>query len=242
MRSERRNREAPRHQNCDAVPCRHLSEPTAGKAIDLTVMWVAHGALRRELAHLDRVTTAVDHDAGRVLVRATGWRLLKQALHAHHKAEDDVLWPTLRRSLADRPKELALLEVLEAEHAIIRSVIEAIDAALADPQPDPLRLGDLVDTLVTGLAGHLDHEEAAALPLIQGSLTAEQWRRFGHVHARYIARHARDLLPWLLAGADEPTRTELLACLPAATRSAFTDEWLPAYLSSDRWGTDRACS
>ncbi|MFD3869483.1 hemerythrin domain-containing protein [Streptomyces sp. NPDC058623] len=207
--------------------------------MDLTVMWSVHGALRRELVHLDQVTTVVNDDAGRVLARTAGWRLLKQALHAHHKAEDDVLWPALRRSLANRPKELALLEVLEAEHAVIRSVIQAIDAALADPQADPLRMGDLVDALVTGLAGHLDHEEAAAMPLIQGALTAEQWCRFSRVHARYIARHARDLLPWLLAGADETTEERLLAPLPAAARSAFTDEWLPAYLALDRWGTGR---
>ncbi|MDX2396090.1 MULTISPECIES: hemerythrin domain-containing protein [unclassified Streptomyces] len=240
MRSERPDRDARPQQDCGFAWCRYLSEPIAGNAIDLTVVWAAHAALRRELVHLDRVTTAVNDDAGRVLSRAAGWRLLKQALHAHHRAEDDVLWPALRRTLADRPQQLALLEALEAEHAVIRSVIKAIDAALADPQVDHLRLGDLVDTLVTGLAGHLDHEEEAALPLIQGALTAEQWDRFSHVHAQHIARYGRDLLPWLLAGADEATVEKLLAPLPAATRSAFTDEWLPAYLALERWGPGSA--
>ncbi|MFF9869643.1 hemerythrin domain-containing protein [Streptomyces sp. NPDC013953] len=209
-------------------------------AIDLTVMWAMHDALRRELAHLDRITTAADRDTRRVLATAAGWRMFKQALHAHHSAEDDALWPALRRSLAGHPPELALLEALEAEHAAIRSVIEAIDAALADPQVAPAQLGDLTDALTTGLAGHLTHEEGGALPLIQRVLTAEQWVRFGHVHAQHIARDAPVLLPWLLDGADEETVAKLLGPLPAATRAACTDEWLPAYIALDRWSPGTA--
>ncbi|MEV7771794.1 hemerythrin domain-containing protein [Kitasatospora sp. NPDC086791] len=209
-------------------------------AIDLTVVRAMHDALRRELAHLDRITTAADRDTQGVLTAAAGWQMFKQALHAHHSAEDDALWPALRRSLVGRPKELALLEALEAEHAAIRPLIEAIDTALADPQVDSLRLGDLTDALATGLAGHLEHEEDGALPLIQQALTAEQWGRFANVHAQRIARGAPVLLPWLQDGADEATVAKLLAPLPAATRAAFTDEWLPAYIALDRWSPGTA--
>ncbi|MEV7025953.1 hemerythrin domain-containing protein [Kitasatospora sp. NPDC093558] len=209
-------------------------------AIDLTVVWATHDALRRELAHLDRITTSADRDPQRVLATSAGWRMFKQALHAHHTAEDDALWPALRRNLAGRPKELALLAALEAEHVAIRPVIEAVDAALADPQADPLRLGALTDALATGLAGHLEHEENGALPLVQRALTSEQWGRFGHVHAQRIARDAPVLLPWLLDGADEATVAKLLAPLPPATRAACTDEWLPAYLALDRWSPGTA--
>ncbi|MER5758061.1 hemerythrin domain-containing protein [Streptomyces sp. NPDC002082] len=204
-------------------------------AIDLTLVWAMHDALRRELAHMDRITTASDLDTQSVLATAAGWKMFKLALHAHQTAEDDALWPALRRSLAGRPQELALLEVLEAEHAAIRPVIEAIDGALADPNADPLRLGDLTDALATGLAGHLEHEEDRALPLIQRALTAEQWSQFDHVHAQRIARDAPVLLPWLLDGAAEATVAKLLAPLPAATVAACTDEWLPAYIALDRW-------
>lgn len=137
-------------------------------AIDLTAMYAMHDALRRELAHLDRLTTAADHDPRQVLATAAGWTLFKKALHAHHAAEDDALWPSLRRNLAGRPRDLALLEVMEAEHAAIGTVIRAIDGALADPGAGSLRLGQLADALARGLAGHLEHEEEAVLPLVQG--------------------------------------------------------------------------
>ncbi|MET9694476.1 hemerythrin domain-containing protein, partial [Streptomyces sp. NPDC006514] len=133
-------------------------------AIDLTVMYAMHGALRRELAQLDRVTTTADCDPVRVLATAAGWTLFKQALGAHHAAEDDALWPSLRLNLAGRPKDLGLLEVMEAEHAAVAPVIQAIDELLTAHGADPLRLGQLTDALTRGLARHLKHEEDTAFP------------------------------------------------------------------------------
>nr|MDT0519180.1 hemerythrin domain-containing protein [Streptomyces sp. DSM 41633] len=204
-------------------------------AIDLTVMYAMHDALRRELAHLDRVTTAADRDPRQVLATAPGWMLFKKALRAHHTAEDDALWPSLRQNLAGRPKDLVLLEVMEAEHAVIAPVIQAIDGALADSDADSLRLGHLADALTRGLAGHLEHEEEAALPLVRQVLTAEQWAHFSRVQARRIDQDAPLLLPWLLDGADEPTAQRLLARLPASAYAACTARWIPEYALLDRW-------
>ncbi|MFD3698917.1 hemerythrin domain-containing protein [Streptomyces sp. NPDC058646] len=206
-------------------------------AIDLTVMYAMHDALRRELAHLDRVTTSVDRDPRQVLATAAGWELFKKAVHAHHAAEDDALWPSLRRNLAGRPKDLALLEVMEAEHAAIDPVIRAIDEALTDPGGDLLRLGQLADALVCGLARHLKHEEEAAVPLIQRMLTAEQWDHFGRVHAQHLDQDAPLLMPWLLDGADASTAQRLLARLSEPAYSACTARWIPAYAVLDRWST-----
>ncbi|MFE9631867.1 hemerythrin domain-containing protein [Streptomyces sp. NPDC006463] len=208
--------------------------------IDPTAMYAMHDALRRELAHLDRVSTRGDSDARHVLATAAGWQLFKKALRAHHAAEDEALLPALRRSLAGNPEVLALLEVMEAEHAALDTVIDAIDAALADPQVDPLRLGDLTDALTTGLAGHLRHEEETVLPLLQGALTAEQWDHFGQVHAQRLGPDGAVLLPWLLDGADEPTVEKLLAPLPAPTRAACTDQWVPTYTALNRWAPGTA--
>ncbi|MER7821953.1 hemerythrin domain-containing protein [Streptomyces sp. NPDC096097] len=207
--------------------------------VDLTAMYAVHDALRRELAYLDRITISTDRDP-RHLPTTAGWALFKRALHAHHTAEDDALWPALRRRLADNPKDLALLEALEAEHAAIDPLIEALDTALADPEVDQLRLGVLTDALATGLAGHLAHEEDAALPLVQRALTAEQWGHFVEVHAQLIGPDAPLLLPWLLDGADEPTVAKLLAPLPASIRAVYTADWAPAYTTLDRWSPGTA--
>ncbi|MFE5720493.1 hemerythrin domain-containing protein [Streptomyces erythrochromogenes] len=204
-------------------------------AIDLTLLYAVHSALRRDLAELDRVTTAADRDPVHVLATAAGWTMFKKALRAHHAAEDSALWPSLRRNLAGHPKDLALLEVMEAEHAAIAPVIQAIDTLLTEPGADPLRLGQLTDGLTRGLAGHLKHEEDAAFPLIRRTLTAEQWAHFSQVHAQYIGNDAPVLLPWLLNGADKPTAARLLAELPSHLYAACTARWIPAYAALNRW-------
>ncbi|MEU9035348.1 hemerythrin domain-containing protein [Streptomyces sp. NPDC048352] len=208
-------------------------------AFDLTVMYAMHDALRRELAHLDRMTTGADRDPGQLPATA-GWVLFKKALHAHHTAEDEALWPVLRGRLAGRPKDLALLEAMEAEHAAIVPLIKAIDAALAEPEVDQLGLGILIDALATGLAGHLKHEEDAALPLVRRALTAEHWGRFRQVQAQLIYPDAPLMLPWLLDGTDERTAAKLLAPLPASVRTAYTAEWAPVYTVLDRWSPGTA--
>ncbi|MQY07088.1 hemerythrin domain-containing protein [Actinomadura macrotermitis] len=122
------------------------------------------------------------------------------------------LWPALRETLADRPDELALLEAMEAEHAAVDEVIAVIGTALADPGAP---LGDLIDSLYTGLNGHLKHEEDQTLPL--------------------IGPDAPRLLPWLLDGATEEGAATMLAPLPPPARAAFTAQWQPAYAALDRW-------
>ena len=208
--------------------------------LDMTAMYAMHDALRRELEHLARITTRADGSPAALLRTAAGWQLFTTSLHVHHTAEDDALWPALRRTLARRPDELALLEAMEAEHTAIDQVIEAIDAALADPDSGPDRLGDLTDSLFTGLTGHLKHEEDQALPLIQEFATPEQWAHFGQIHGQRIGPAAPRILPWLLDGATEQTVAALLAPLPEPARAAYAAQWQPAYAALDRWSPGTA--
>ncbi|WP_198653834.1 hemerythrin domain-containing protein [Actinocorallia populi] len=203
--------------------------------LDMTPMYAMHHALQRELEHLAKVTARLDDDPRTVLRTAVGWELFTKSLHVHHTAEDDALWPVLSAALADRPDDLALLEAMEAEHAAIDEVITAIDAVLADPGAPLDRLGDLTDSLVTGLTGHLKHEEDQALPLIQAVATPQQWAHFGQVHGQRIGPDAPRLIPWLLEGATEQTVTTMLAPLPEPARAAYTAQWQPAYAALDRW-------
>ncbi len=203
--------------------------------LDMTVMYAMHHALRRDLQHVARITSRADRHPGEALRAAAGWDLLKVALHVHHRAEDDALWPALRGNLTGRPDDLALLEAMEAEHAALDPLVEALDKALADPGTTPDLVGDLADSLVTGLTGHLAHEEEAALPLVQEVVTPEQWAHFGQVHAQRIGPDAPRLLPWLLDDADERTITKMLAPLPGPARHAYEHQWRPAYTALDPW-------
>ena len=69
----------------------------------------------------------------------------------------------LLAKVADFPDQVALLDALEAEHAVIEPLLGAVDAAACDPD-DGGRLGDVVDELATQLGGHLDHEESEGFP------------------------------------------------------------------------------
>ncbi|MBO2458360.1 hemerythrin domain-containing protein [Actinomadura sp. LCR2-06] len=203
----------------------------------MTAMYVMHDALRRELEQLAKATARHDDDPRTVLRTAVGWELFKKSLHVHHTAEDDALWPALRETLAERPDDLALLEAMEAEHTAVEEVIAAIDAALADPDAVRDRLGDLVDSLATGLNGHLRHEEDQTLPLIQAVATPQQWAHFGQVHGQRIGPDAPRLIPWLLDGAGEQSVAVMLAPLPEPARAAYAAQWQPTYAALDRWGT-----
>jgi hypothetical protein len=195
---------------------------------DMTPMYAMHDALRRELEQLAKVTAREDDDPRRILSAAVGWELFKKALHAHHTAEDEALWPVLAKTLADRPDDLALLDAMEAEHAAIDPLIEAIDTG-TEP------VGGLVDSLATNLTAHLAHEEKEAIPLMDATLTLEQFQNFGQVHAAKVGPDGPRVIPWMLDGADDATVESLLAVAPPPVRLAYENEWRPAYRSLTIW-------
>ncbi|QDQ15455.1 hemerythrin domain-containing protein [Streptomyces spectabilis] len=205
--------------------------------LDMTVTYAMHHALRRELRLLAQATTRAGPDPRDVL-RTAGWQLFRTALHAHHSAEDDALWPSLRQALRSHPLSLTRLEAIEAEHAALARLLETIDQALADPDAGLDLCGELTGSLVTGLRGHLHHEEEAVFPLVQSVLSEEQWEQFGRVHAQRVEADAAQILPWILDGAAERTVAAVLAqLLPESAHRTYADRWRPAYAALDRWDT-----
>ncbi|MFF8289525.1 hemerythrin domain-containing protein [Streptomyces sp. NPDC016309] len=205
---------------------------------DMTVTYAMHNALRRELHCLARATIRTRPDPRNVLRTTAGWELFRRALHAHHGAENDALWPSLRQALNGHPFSLARLEVIEAERAALALLLEAIDRTLAGPDTGLGLFLDLTGSLVTGLRGHLRHEEESMLPLVQTTLSREQWEHFGRVHAQRIGSDAARLLPWLLDGVAERTAAAILMrLLPESAHHTYAHRWRPAYAVLDRWGT-----
>lgn len=195
---------------------------------DWTAMYVMHDALRRELEQLAKVAARPDGEARRILAEGQGWDLFKRALHVHHTAEDEALWPPMREALADRPDGLALMDAMEAEHAAIDPAIEAIDAG-TEP------LGPLAERLATALTAHLKHEEEDALPLIDEVLAPEHFANFGQVHAAKLGPNGPRVIPWMLDGAEPERAAKMLAFLPEQARTAYETAWRPAYASLDLW-------
>jgi hemerythrin-like domain-containing protein len=203
--------------------------------LDMTMMLAIHRALRRELERIARITARPDDDPAHILRTAAGWEMFKAYLQVHHTTEDELAWPVMYAALADRPSETALLDAMEAEHAAIDPLLADIDAALADRESGPERLGGLVDALVTGLSGHLKHEEDETLALIDDTMSEEQWADFGQAHGGRIGSDAPRYLPWLLDDAGDGTAAAILSRFPAPLVAAYESEWRPAYARLGLW-------
>jgi hemerythrin-like domain-containing protein len=206
---------------------------------DMTMMVAFHDALRRELGYITRVASARTDDPRHMMATAAGWQMFKTYLHVHHGCEDDLLWPAMEKTLADRPDDLALLAALEAEHAAIDPLLNAIDATLASPASGPERLGDLTDALASTLHAHLRHEEGEGLTLIDATVTDQLWQGFGEENSKRIGPEAPRVFPWMLDGLDEARTEHILQLVPEPVRAVYHNEWLGQYRQMDRWQLDR---
>ncbi|MFC1418481.1 hemerythrin domain-containing protein [Streptacidiphilus cavernicola] len=219
------------------------------ETIDFTMMYATHNAFRRDLRRL--AAAASDRD-GPGAVRA-GWENFKAQLHLHHSVEDTHLWPRLQRAVTT-PDDLALLQDMEAEHALIDPLLAAVDAAL-DSAPDRApaaapatggahigatgganALAEALDRLAAALGHHLEHEEEDALPLIQAELTPADWKAFANeMRRRQGVKGAAVYVPWILDGAPAEERRRFLGALPAPVTALNRLLWQPRYLRRRLW-------
>jgi iron-sulfur cluster repair protein YtfE (RIC family) len=202
---------------------------------DMTMMYVFHDALRRDLDRIVRLTARTDDDPRHVLRTAAGWEMFKSYLHVHHTTEDEMLWPPMRQALAADSAGATLLDAMEAEHSAIDPLLAAIDAALADRDSGPGRLAELADALAAALRGHLDHEEKDGLPLVDATITAEQWQAFGAEGANRISSDVSRFMPWIFEGAASEVTASVIGLLPPPVQQAYRDQWQPAYVNLNLW-------
>jgi hypothetical protein len=205
-----------------------------GSRLDLSTMLTMHAALRRDLERVARIAGRRDSTDGTRLRAALGWRQFKKFLVVHHQVEDDALWPTLRVTVAGHPDQLALVDALEQEHAVIDPLLLAIDVA-ADSGDDSRSVGDIIDELVVKLGGHLAHEESDGLDLIDAALSLEDWQRFGRMHGERLIGDASTYMPWLLNGADPRAVTAFLANVPPPLAAAYRGQWASDYAALRPW-------
>lgn len=94
--------------------------------LDMTIMLAMHDAFRRDLGYVAQMTG-----------RSDGWDLFERLLRKHRTAEDEALWPMLREAVAGRSDDVALVDEMEAEHAALEPLLEAIDTALERGETAP---------------------------------------------------------------------------------------------------------
>ena len=195
---------------------------TQDHQLDMTMMYAFHDALRRDLKQIAQMEG-----------RSDGWDLFQSLLHVHHTAEDDALWPVVRDAVAGRPDDLELLDEMVDEHAALAPLLETIDQALDRGDSAPQARTELTQRLQQ----HLEHEEQAALPLVDETVSLDQWIQFGQAAAERVGPNMPNYLPWLLDGADADTTGRVLGVMPAPVQQTYRNEWQPAY-SAKRWWTE----
>jgi hypothetical protein len=190
--------------------------------LDMTMMFAFHDALRRDLTRVAQMEA-----------RSEGWDLFERMLHQHHTAEDDLLWPVVRDEVAGRPDDLTLLDDMAAEHAALGPLLEELDRSLSNGGSASRVRADLDERL----REHLTHEETAALPLIDRTLTAEQWMTFGRGAMERFGPDMSRFFPWLLDGADDDMTARVIGFIPPPVQQSYREEWRPEYEARDLWAT-----
>jgi hemerythrin HHE cation binding domain-containing protein len=159
------------------------SETARGRAIFEELLWV-HSIIRRDLEVVERLAAdvgeglpgdAVQDALGELKTSGPLWALKVNCLrycshvHAHHGAEDVLLFPTLR---AADPSIGPVVDRLEADHARVSDLLDAVEAAaraLTDTNGGDARrrVIDGLQDLHVHLLEHLDYEERHAGPTMR---------------------------------------------------------------------------
>jgi iron-sulfur cluster repair protein YtfE (RIC family) len=204
---------------------------------DLKLMETLHAAFRRDTARLAGVSArfssreAEVHDA-----LLLGWHGFSWSLHHHHVVEDDYIWPLMRQRLADDPDDLAVLDAMEAEHALIDPALDAVEQAFDDPERGPEELPARIGELVDLVHGHLGHEEHDAFPLIKRVITVKEWEMLSKDALKELSfNQIAELGPYLLEGASPERRQSVLRELPLPLRLVHRFWWNPRYQRRPRW-------
>ncbi|MDI6103773.1 nitroreductase/quinone reductase family protein [Actinoplanes sp. NEAU-A12] len=126
---------------------------------------IVHDAFRRELA---LIRTEV---AGSGVVLGAQLRVncltLCAGLHGHHVREDQGMFPGLVEAYPDLAPVIARLR---AEHETVAMLVGRLREAIADPGLTRDALVAEVDALTAELERHLDYEEAALIPALDGKI------------------------------------------------------------------------
>ena len=150
-----------------------------------------HDAMRRSSEQLHHTLTTLDPaDRSRTAALEQWFSGYADESRAHHRVEDDVVFPALARRV---PTYGSFGESLSAEHRHLDEVLDGIGVgltALTHGRTDALgRTVALSAELQEALTAHLEVEDEDVLPLIERHFTC---REFEALDAQLRARTGKD--------------------------------------------------
>lgn len=190
---------------------------------DTRMMNIVHQALRRDL---HRATTALEttpppaEPQRKAVAEQLGWMMA--FLRAHHRSEDDGLYPLVR---ARCPEAVTVLDEMDRDHRRIAEDINAVESAAAayERRAEPAARTDLLAAICRldeVLLPHLKREEDDVMPLVSEVLTRAEWQAIEHEHnvkpkgTVQLGREGH----WLIDDASPDDRAAVLGLVPAVPR------------------------
>ena len=192
---------------------------TAEGPYDQLGMYVMHHAFRRDLDSFVAAARSTPVDAAETWAALVArWAKFDEVLHHHHAIEDTSIWPALlaHADASGSVDDRATLEAMEAEHATIDPALKACRDAFNEMVAHPCAdhrgvVESRVAALRESLAEHLRHEETDALPLLQRTMTPEEWEASAKAAQKgYPPRMIPFLVPWALDGLPADAAARLI--------------------------------
>jgi hemerythrin-like domain-containing protein len=155
-----------------------MTQDTLTRTCDTSDMYIPHGMFREAFRTAgDVIGTGRASDQDRVAVITSYYANVLAFLHAHHGAEDAMLWPLLRERA---PEQAALLNRMDSQHAAVDEVLlaasRALDAYRAAPTDElGASLVVAIRRLAIELESHLVEEEREILPLAAVTVSQDEW-------------------------------------------------------------------
>lgn len=191
---------------------------------DTSNMVIVHQCFRDNFAALPALVDAVDDgDAARAGIVVDFLVELTTALHHHHVAEDEGLWPLL----LGRADAAAAILRMEEQHERLGELIDlSLTQAAAFRTSARSDRGHQLSTTLSALSAalneHLDDEESVALPLAEAHLTVAEWAHVGERgHAAIPKDRMLVILGYILLSATDEQRAFFLKQSPLPARIAW---------------------
>jgi hemerythrin-like domain-containing protein len=176
-----------------------------------------HSAFKREILRLrDGLLKADLSDAQTAAGLARRYQFFSVTLHQHHQGEDTFLWPNTRPKAT--PREIVVLDAMEAEHEALASVLGAVDEDFKtlSVSSDKDQIAARLDELRTVLSGHTQHEEREGVPIVQKYIEEDDFKAF--VKFSRNGEDASLVLPWVSDGATPTEVASTWGMIPAPVR------------------------
>lgn len=189
---------------------------------DLSGFLMAHRGFRVEFGRL-AVAARDPRDQTQARLVDEQIELVLHLLQHHQTAEDEAIWPLLRRRA---PEAGPSLDRLESQHEDMDPLV----ASVADVSRSVTERAEDLQTLHELLNDHLDEEERVALPLILEHITAAEWDADGRkVRESLDLRRLPLIFGWLASASTTDQQEAALREVPLAPRVLFRTVWGPAY-------------